>query len=289
MQMARFSKSANVGVETSMFDEFIRQGAQSKLLTREEERLLCERIKAGGRDGDRARDELINRHLRLAMSCARKFAYTGLPYEDLVQEGNIGLIKAVGKFEVERGFRFVTYAAWWVRQGISQYVKDCGRTIRLPANQSDRLKLLKRVMSELSKEGRVPTDTEVAQKMRTTVEEVHDLMEWAHEPVSINVKIGEDGDAELGDLLADRNAVNPVEKMIADDLSVHIQRAIAGLTDKEQKVIAMRFGLEDGEVHTLEEVSQLYGCTREWIRQIEAKALEKLGKGAQARLLKTFL
>ena len=259
------------------------------MLTREEERQLCLRMKAGGRDGDLARDELINRHLRLAMSCARKFAYTGLPYEELVQEGNIGLIIAAGKFDVEKGFRFVTYAVWWVRQNISQYVKDSGRTIRLPANQVDKLKLMKRIMAELSKDGHVPTDTEVAQKMRTTVEEVHDLMEWAHEPVSINIKIGEDGDAELGDLIADRNAVNPVAKLLESELAEHVRRAIASLTEKEQKVIAMRFGLEDGEVHTLEEVSQLYSCTREWIRQIEAKALEKLGKGAHARLLKSLL
>ena len=272
-----------------MLDEFLRQGARSKLLTREEERLLCVRINAGGRDGDRARDELINRHLRLAMSCARKFAYTRIPYEDLVQEGNIGLIKAVGKFEVERGFRFVTYAAWWVRQTIAEHVRDSGRTIRLPANKIDKLKLMSRVVAELSKDGRAPSDTAVAQRMRTTVEDVHDLMEWANEPVSINVKIGDDGFAELGDVIADSNAVDPVEKAIELERNELVRKALDGLTEKEQKVIAMRFGIEDGEIHTLEEVSQIFGCTREWIRQIEAKALEKLGKGATARLLKTLL
>ncbi len=284
--MTRFSTPA---VETSMFDEFIRQGAHSKLLTRQEERLLCDRIKAGGRDGDRARDELINRHLRLSMSCARKFAYTGLPYEELVQEGNIGLIKAVDKFEVERGFRFVTYAAWWVRSTISEYVRDCGRTIRLPATKVEKLSKMRRVLADLSKGGRAPSDTQVAQKMGITVEDVHDLMEWAHEPVSINVKIGEDGDAELGDLIADRSAVSPEAKLVEDDMNSRIREALSSLTEKEQKVLSMRFGLEDGETHTLEEVSQLYGCTREWIRQIEAKALEKLSKGASARVLKSFL
>lgn len=284
--MTRFS---NPAVETSMLDEFIRQGAHSKLLTREEEGALCARMQAGGRDGDRARDELINRHLRLAMSCARKFAYTGIPHEDLVQEGNIGLIKAAAKFEVERGFRFVTYAAWWVRATIAEHVRDCGRTIRMPAGKTEKLALMRRVLAELSKGGRKPSDTEVAQKMRITVEAVHDLMEWAHEPVSINVKIGEDGDAELGDLLADRNAVNPEAKLIEDDMNAHIREALSSLTEKERTVISMRFGLEDGESHTLEEVSQLYGCTREWIRQIEAKVLEKLAKGPNARLLKSFL
>lgn len=284
--MTRFSTPA---VETSMFDEFIRQGAHSKLLTREEERLLCERMKVGGRDGDRARDELINRHLRLSMSCARKFSYTGLPYEELVQEGNIGLIKAAGKFELERGFRFVTYAAWWVRQTIAEYVRDSGRTIRLPAQKVQKIALMRRVVAELSKGGRAPSDTAVAQKMGVTVEDVHDLMEWAHEPVSINVKIGEEGDAELGDLIADSSAVNPLEKVIEADMHTRIEQALSGLKEREREVILARFGLLDGVSQTLEELGERYGVTRERIRQIEAKALEKLGRGPNARILKSFL
>lgn len=284
--MTRFSTPA---VETSMFDEFIRQGAHSKLLTREEERLLCERMKAGGRDGDRARDELINRHLRLSMSCARKFSYTGLPYEELVQEGNIGLIKAAGKFELERGFRFVTYAAWWVRQTIAEYVRDSGRTIRLPAQKVQKIALMRRVVAELSKGGRAPSDTAVAQKMGVTVEDVHDLMEWAHEPVSINVKIGDEGDAELGDLIADSNAVNPVDKVIEADMHARLETALSGLKEREREVIVGRFGLLDGVPLTLEELGERYGVTRERIRQIEAKALEKLGTGSHARILKSFL
>jgi len=272
-----------------MFDEFIRQGAHSKLLTREEERLLCERMKVGGRDGDRARDELINRHLRLSMSCARKFSYTGLPYEELVQEGNIGLIKAAGKFELERGFRFVTYAAWWVRQTIAEYVRDSGRTIRLPAQKVQKIALMRRVVAELSKGGRAPSDTAVAQKMGVTVEDVHDLMEWAHEPVSINVKIGEEGDAELGDLIADSNAVNPVEKVIEADMHSRLEQALSGLKEREREVVLARFGMLDGVSQTLEELGERYGVTRERIRQIEAKALEKLGKGPNARILKSFL
>lgn len=284
--MTRFSTPA---VESSMFDEFIRQGAHSKLLTREEERLLCERMKVGGRDGDRARDELINRHLRLSMSCARKFSYTGLPYEELVQEGNIGLIKAAGKFELERGFRFVTYAAWWVRQTIAEYVRDSGRTIRLPAQKVQKIALMRRVVAELSKDGRAPSDTAVAQKMGVTVEDVHDLMEWAHEPVSINVKIGEEGDAELGDLIADSNAVNPVEKVIEADMHSRLEQALSGLKEREREVVLARFGMLDGVSQTLEELGERYGVTRERIRQIEAKALEKLGKGPNARILKSFL
>ncbi len=286
--MTRFSNSAG-NVETSMLDEFIRQGANSKLLTREEEGQLFVRIQAGGRDGERARDELINRHLRLSMSCARKFAYTGIPHEDLVQEGNIGLIKAVAKFEVERGFRFVTYAAWWVRQTIAEHVRDSGRTIRLPAGKVEKLAKMRKAVAELSKSGRVPSDTEVAQKMRITVEDVHDLMEWAHEPVSINVKIGEEGSAELGDLIADRNAVNPVEKMIEDDMNARVTAALSCLNEREREVISCRFGIGTGETQTLEELGDRYGVTRERIRQIEAKALEKLAKGPNARLLKSFL
>jgi RNA polymerase primary sigma factor len=284
--MTRFS---NAAVETSMLDEFIRQGANSKLLTREEEGQLFVRIKAGGRDGERARDELINRHLRLAMSCARKFSYTGIPHEDLVQEGNIGLIKAVEKFEVERGFRFVTYAAWWVRQTIAEHVRDSGRTIRLPAGKMDKLKLMRRVVAELSTGARVPSDTEVARKMRISVEDVHDLMEWAHEPVSINVKIGDDGSAELGDLIADRNAVNPEAKVVENDMHARIETALSGLKEREREVILARFGMLDGVAQTLEELGERYGVTRERIRQIEAKALEKLGKGPHARILKSFL
>lgn len=284
--MTRF---ANPAAETSILDEFVRQGARSKLLTREEETLLCQRMKSGGRDGEKARDELINRHLRLAMNCARKFSYTGLPYEDLVQEGNIGLIRAAGKFEVERGFRFVTYASWWVRQTIAEYVRDSGRTIRLPAQKVQRLAVMRRVVAELSKGGKAPSDSAVAQKMGITVEDVHDLMEWAHEPVSINVKIGEEGSAELGDLIADSNAVNPVEKVIEDDMRARIESALSGLKERERDVILARFGLLDGVSLTLEELGERYGVSRERIRQIEAKAIEKLGTGPNARILKSFL
>ena len=286
MQMTRFSTPA---VETSMLDEFIRQGANSKLLSREEERLLCERMKAGGRDGDRARDELINRHLRLSMSCARKFSYAKLSQEDLIQEGNIGLIKAAEKFEVERGFRFVTYAAWWVRQSIAMYVKSCGRTIKLPPEKVKHIAQMQRIVADFAAQGKRPSDKEVAEKMRASVEYVHDLMEWAPEPVSINVKIGEEGEAEIGDLIADSNAVNPLEKVIEADRNAHIEKALSGLKEREREVILARFGLLDGVAQTLEELGERYGVTRERIRQIEAKALEKLGKGPNARLLKSFL
>lgn len=284
--MSKFSNPP--AVETSMVDEFMRQGAQSKLLSREQEVALFQRMKAGGRDGEKAREELISRHLRLAMTCARKLAYTGVPYEELVQEGNIGLIKAANKFEVERGFRFVTYASWWVRASISEYVRDCGRTIRVPARKTEQLAVMRRVMAELAKDG-PPSDTAVAQKMGISVEDLHELMEWAHEPVSINLTIGEEGATELGDLIADRNAVNPLEKLVEDDMNSRIHAALSVLTDREREVISGRFGLGTGEVLTLEDLGERYGVTRERIRQIEAKALEKLGKGANAKVLKSFL
>lgn len=284
--MTRFSTPA---VETSMFDEFIRQGAKSKLLTREEERVLCERMKAGGRDGDRARDELINRHLRLSMSCARKFSYAKLSQEDLIQEGNIGLIKAAEKFEVERGFRFVTYAAWWVRQTIAMYVKSCGRTIKLPPEKVKHISQMHVIVSEFAAQGIRPSDTQVAEKMKVSVEYVHDLMEWAHEPVSINVKIGDEGEAELGDLIADSNAVSPVDKVIEADMHARLEASLSGLKEREREVILGRFGLLDGVPLTLEELGERYGVTRERIRQIEAKALEKLASGPNARILKSFL
>lgn len=283
------TKSTVTTTETSMVDEFLRRGAASKLLTREEERQLFLRMKAGGRDGDRARDELINRHLRMALSCARKFAYTGVPYEDLVQEGNIGLIKAASKFEVERGFRFVTYAAWWVRATVTEYIRDCGRTIRVPAGKTELLIKMKKVLNELSKEGGKPSDIQVAEAMGISIEEVHDLMEWAHEPVSINITIGEDGDTELGDLLADRNAVDPEATLLEQDRNAHIESALACLNERERIIVSARFGLGDGESQTLEELGNRFNLTRERIRQIEAKALEKLAKGGKARILKTFL
>jgi|AGTN01.2.fsa_nt_gi RNA polymerase sigma factor, sigma-70 family len=272
-----------------MVDEFLRMGAKSKLLTREEERQLCLRMQAGGKDGDRARDELINRHLRLALSCARKFSYTGVPYEDLVQEGNIGLIKAAGKFEVERGFRFVTYAAWWVRATVTEYIRDCGRTIRVPARKTELLIKMRRVLTELFKEGGKPSDIRVAEAMGISVEEVHDLMEWAHEPVSINVTIGEDSETELGDLIADRNAVDPEAVLVEGDRNTYLAAALESLDEREREIVSARFGLGDGESQTLEELGNRFNVSRERIRQIEAKALDKLSKGGKARLLKTFL
>lgn len=285
--MSRFSNPPVV--ESSMVDEFLRQGAHATLLSPEEERELFARMKAGGRDGERAREKLINHHLRLSMQWARKFSGTGLPYEELVQEGNIGLIKAAEKFEVERGFRFVTYASWWVRSTISEYIRDCGRTIRLPATKVAKLSLMRRVLKDLQTGGRPPSDSQVAEKMGISVGELRDLMEWAPEPVSINIKIGEESETELGDMLADASVVTPDVLMDTEDMHNALASALASLTDRERDVISARFGLGDEDKQTLGEIGDRYGITRERIRQIEKSALAKLSKGANARLLKSFL
>lgn len=286
--MTRFSNAPTV--ETSMLDEFIKQAAANPLLSRDDERQLCERMKAGGRDGEKARDELINRHLRLAVYGARKFAGTGLPHEELVQEGNIGLIKAANKFEPERGFRFMTYATWWVRSTISEYARDCGRVIRVSAKKMELISKMKRAIVDLTKaNARPPSDIEVAKKLGVTVEEVHLLMELSHEPVSINIKIGENSETELGDMLADASAINPEAKLVEDQMVERVTDALSGLKDRERDVVIRRFGLGSGVIQTLEEIANDYGLTRERVRQIEAKALEKLGKGPNARLLKSLL
>ena len=272
-----------------MVDEFLRQGAHATLLTREDELEICARMKAGGKDGERAREKLINHHLRLAMQWARRFAYTNVPYEELVQEGNIGLIKAAEKFEVERGYRFVTYASWWVRSAVTEYIRDAGRTIRLPATKVAKLNLMRRVLRELSTGGRAPSEQQVAAKMGIAVGELRDLMDWAPEPVSINIKIGEESETELGDMIADASVVTPDVLMDAEQMRNALASSLASLTDRERDVISARFGLGDGDTQTLGEIGDRYGITRERIRQIEKSALAKLSKGPNARLLKSFL
>ncbi|MBC7997280.1 MAG: RNA polymerase sigma factor RpoD/SigA [Leptolyngbya sp.] len=280
--------ASTVAKDGSMYEEFLKQASATKMLSREEERQLFERMAAGGRDGDKARDVVITAHLRMAMSGARKFAYTGIPYEDLVQEGNIGLMTAASKFKVELGFRFSTYAAWWVRTCIVNHIRECGRTIRVPAQKDALIHKMKRILASMSKDGRPPSDTAVAEKLGVSVHELYELMEMSSEPVSINVTIG-DGSSELGELIADTSAVNPESKLVENDMVSRVTSALSELTDRQRAIVTMRFDLDGKGTRTLEDVSQIYGVTRERIRQIEAKALILLGKGERGKVLKSLL
>lgn len=280
--------ASTVAKDGSMYEEFLKQASSTKMLSREEERQLFERMAAGGRDGDKARDVIITSHLRMAMSGARKFAYTGVPYEDLVQEGNIGLMTAASKFKVELGFRFSTYAAWWVRTSIVNHIRECGRTIRVPAQKDALIQKMKRILASMSKDGRPPSDTAVAEKLGVSVHELYELMEMSSEPVSINVTIG-DGNSELGELIADTSAVSPEAKLAENDMVSRVTSALSELTDKQRAIVTMRFDLDGQGTRTLDEVSKIYGVTRERIRQIEAKALGLLGKGERGKVLKSLL
>lgn len=280
--------ASTVAKDGSMYEEFLKQASATKMLSREEERQLFERMAAGGRDGDKARDVVITAHLRMAMSGARKFAYTGVPYEDLVQEGNIGLMTAASKFKVELGFRFSTYAAWWVRTSIVNHIRECGRTIRVPAQKDALIQKMKRILASMSKDGRPPSDTAVAEKLGVSVHELYELMEMSSEPVSINVTIG-DGTSELGELIADTSAVSPEAKLAENDMVSRVTSALSELTDKQRAIVTMRFDLDGQGTRTLDEVSKIYGVTRERIRQIEAKALILLGKGERGKVLKSLL
>lgn len=266
---------------------YLKEIGKVDLLNMDEEIELAKRIE----DGDEsAKAELAEANLRLVVSIAKRYINRGMPFLDLIQEGNLGLMRAVEKFEYQKGFKFSTYATWWIRQAITRAIADQARTIRIPVHMVETINRLLRVERSLVQElGREPTPEEVAKEMNIDVERVREIQKIAQEPVSLETPIGEEEDSHLGDFIPDEDIPSPQESATNTMLREELFSTLSLLTEREQKVIRLRFGLDDGKVRTLEEVGKVFDVTRERIRQIEAKALRKLRHPKRSEKLKDFL
>ena len=266
---------------------YLKEIGQIKLLSMEEELELADRIIAGD---EQAKTILAEANLRLVVSIAKRYVGRGMLFLDLIQEGNIGLMKAVDKFDVTKGYKFSTYATWWIRQAITRAIADQARTIRVPVHMVETINKLARIQRQLTLElNREPSEDELAEKMGIAVEKIREIYKISQEPVSLETPIGEEDDSHLGDFIKDERNVSPEEYATNEMLKDEIADVLLTLTEREEKVIRLRFGLEDGKSRTLEEVGQMFGVTRERIRQIEAKALRKLRHPSRSKKLKDYM
>ena len=266
---------------------YLKEIGKVPLLTAEEEIELAKRMEAGDED---AKKRLAEANLRLVVSIAKRYVGRGMLFLDLIQEGNLGLIKAVEKFDYNKGFKFSTYATWWIRQTITRAIADQARTIRIPVHMVETINKLVRVSRQLLQElGREPTPEEIAERMEIPVERVREILKISQEPVSLETPIGEEEDSHLGDFIQDDNVPVPADAAAFTLLKEQLVEVLGTLTEREQKVLRLRFGLDDGRARTLEEVGKEFNVTRERIRQIEAKALRKLRHPSRSRKLKDYL
>ena len=266
---------------------YLKEIGRVDLLSAEEEIVLAERIEEGDEEAKR---RLAEANLRLVVSIAKRYVGRGMLFLDLIQEGNMGLIKAVEKFDYRKGFKFSTYATWWIRQAITRAIADQARTIRIPVHMVETINKLIRVQRQLLQDlGREPSPEEIAEEMDLTPEKVREILKIAQEPVSLETPIGEEDDSHLGDFIEDQDATSPSEHAAYELLKEQLEDVLDTLTDREENVLRLRFGLDDGRTRTLEEVGKVFGVTRERIRQIEAKALRKLRHPSRSKRLKDFL
>jgi RNA polymerase primary sigma factor len=241
-------------------------------------------------DGELAQEHLVRANARLVISVAKKYIGRGVPFLDLIQEGNIGLIRATNKFEYQRGHKFSTYATWWIRQAVSRAVADQGRTIRVPVHMGDQLNRMRRIQLQLTQElGREPSIDELAVGMETTPDKVENLLEIARRPISLETPIDEEGDSTFGDFVEDVNSPAPAEEVATNMLHEHLKKALDRLPPREAQILRLRYGLEDGRIYTLEEVGQAIGVTRERVRQLEAQALNRLRQSSAHVILRDYL
>lgn len=266
---------------------YLKEIGRVPLLSAEDEVELAKRIEQGDEEAKR---RLAEANLRLVVSIAKRYVGRGMLFLDLIQEGNMGLIKAVEKFDHDKGFKFSTYATWWIRQAITRAIADQARTIRIPVHMVETINKLIRVSRQLLQElGREPTPEEIAKEMELSTDKVREIMKIAQEPVSLETPIGEEDDSHLGDFIEDQEALAPADAAAYELLKEQLEDVLDTLTEREENVLRLRFGLDDGRTRTLEEVGKVFGVTRERIRQIEAKALRKLRHPSRSKRLKDFL
>ena len=266
---------------------YLKEIGNVPLLTTEQEVELAKRVEAGDEE---AKKQLTEANLRLVVSIAKKYVGRGMPFLDLIQEGNMGLMKAVDKFDYTKGYKFSTYATWWIRQAITRGIADTGRTIRVPVHMVETInKTLRMTRTLLQELGREPTPEEVAERLNVSVSRVREVLKISRDPVSLDTPIGEEDDSHLGDFIEDDSALSPADSAAFSMLRAELATALESLTDRERQVVKLRFGLEDGRARTLEEVGNEFNVTRERIRQIEAKALRKLRHPSRSKRLKDFL
>jgi RNA polymerase primary sigma factor len=269
---------------------YLREIGRVKLLTADEEIDLARKIVAGGNAGAMAKRKLVQANLRLVVSIAKKYVGRGMLFLDLIQEGNLGLIRAAEKFDHERGYKFSTYATWWIRQAITRAIADQARTIRIPVHMVETINKLKKVTRKLAQElARKPSEEELSQEMGISINKLREIIKVAQEPLSLETPIGKEEDSRLGDFIEDKDADAPVKTVAHELLREDLAEVLGSLSARERDVLRLRFGMDDGRQRTLEEVGQLFGVTRERIRQIEAKALRKLRHPNRSKRLKEYV